>query len=123
MKLDRNINSDGGGKYALVHMRKLRAILEGSPHNMNTQAVSHAVELLIDQGVVSLGDESPEDQFFVMKYKDKFTPDGLRGYAESVARELKKPLDPHVRRHLVEYAEEMFSQAHQARQTGSRIPD
>lgn len=44
MKLDRNINDDGGGKYAIVNMRKLRDLY--AQHALN--AYGEAAEIAGD---------------------------------------------------------------------------
>lgn len=62
MKLDRNINPDGKGKYALLNLRK------------NT---------------VEWGTE-PEGQFFVIKYKDFFAVPALKAYAKAVLAEAER---------------------------------
>lgn len=57
MKLDRNINPDGRGKYALINLRR------------NT---------------IEWGGPTPEEQFFVLKLKDEFAAPALRAYAAAV---------------------------------------
>lgn len=79
MKLDRNANPDGTGKYALLNLRK-----KPQP---GSQAEA-AIKLLAKQGYLTFGNETPTDQFFVMKYKDQFTADGLAGYADAVDKYL-----------------------------------
>lgn len=59
MKLDRNINHDGRGKYALINLRTNK---------------------------VEWGEEG---QFFVLKYKDIFAEAALRAYARAVRDEAK----------------------------------
>jgi hypothetical protein len=109
MKLDRNINPDGRGKYALINLRKA----DGIPWDHPTyDKVQEALKMLADVGVLTWGNESPGDQFFVMKYKDKFTADGLGAYAVAAARAGE-----------VEYADELFREENRARQIGNRTPD
>ncbi len=55
MKLDRNINPDGRGKYALIKLR----------------------ELYIDHG------DTPDTEFFVIRLKDKYAEAALRAYADA----------------------------------------
>jgi len=55
MKLDRNINPDGKGKYALINLRK---------------------------NIVEWG--GGDGQFFVIKYKDIFAAPALKAYANAV---------------------------------------
>lgn len=56
MKLDRNINDDGRGKYALINLRTNK---------------------------VEWGNE-PGNDFFVIKLKDRHAADALRAYADSI---------------------------------------
>lgn len=57
MRLDRNINPDGRGKYALINLRTNK---------------------------VEWGGPTAEEQFFVLKLKDEFAAPALRAYAEAV---------------------------------------
>ena len=57
MKLDRNINSDGKGKYALINLRTNK----------------------VEWGVVD-----SEEEFFVLKLKDRHSMVALIAYANSV---------------------------------------
>lgn len=123
MKLDRNTNPHGHGKYALINLRKLLPILNGSPNNIYKDEVTRAWNTLLERGVITMGHETQEDQFFVMKYGDKFTADGLAGYAAAVAAEILLVDDPAVKLELSEYAAEMCDQSHKARRIGNRIPD
>ena len=129
MKLDRNTNRGGRGKYALVNMRKLIPIIElgskcGSCVRLEDRADLNAFNRLVSRGIITLGNETPGDQFFVMKYKDKFTADGLRAYAMSVARELKREdLTTKERSELSEFCAQMSDEANEAQKLGNRIPD
>lgn len=62
MKLDRNTNRGGHGKYALVNMRKLVPILEAHPvDKLRTQEESEicsAFALLLKKGIITLGKAS-----------------------------------------------------------------
>ena len=60
MRLDRNVNQDGKGKYALLNLRK------------NT---------------VEWGRRGEEDEFFVIKLKDKYAAEALRAYAAAADRD------------------------------------
>lgn len=80
MKLDRNSNPDGRGKYALINLRTNK---------------------------VEWGDE---DQFFVIKYKDRFAEAALRAYAAAVRECAASPtLDPQGE--LSEFAAEIEREA------------
>ena len=134
MKLDRNTNRGGRGKYALVNMRKLIPILDkaekwdgikartDSDPTDEELAIENAFNILVNRGIISLGNETPGDQFFVMKYKDKFTSAGLRGYAESIIKDIGN-LEGVEFKSLAEYAQQIISEANIAQQLGNRIPD
>lgn len=129
MKLDRNTNPKGHGKYALVNMRKFYPIFEADQSNPLVRSgkeasdpIVTAFQLLVKEGIISLGNETPGDQFFVMKYKDKFTSSGLRGYAEAIIKELADLEGPQFSS-LAEYAQQIISEANAAHEIGNRIPD
>lgn len=75
MKLDRDINADGKGKYALIKLR----MLPDRPHN-----VEHLVSMLCDHPeAVVLGDVGSADEFFPIMLKDAFAQDALIVYART----------------------------------------
>jgi hypothetical protein len=78
MKLDRNINPDGKGKYALI---KLRMVDEGCEEvtSFGVHVAWHFPDEAIDFG------RGGED-FFVIRLKDRFAEAALRAYAQE-ARE------------------------------------
>lgn len=123
MKLDRNVNRGGHGKYALVNMRKVVPMLDAAaPMNRDIEEYPpelKAFMLLVEKGIITLGNETPGDQFFVMKYKDKFTHDGLSAYAGAVMREGFRTRDAS----LHEYADQIMAEAAAAKELGNRIPD
>jgi hypothetical protein len=59
MKLDRNVNDDGKGKYSLINNR--------------TGETQHG--------------DTPEDEFFVIKLKDKYAQAALVSYANAAAQD------------------------------------
>jgi hypothetical protein len=59
MKLDRNVNANGKGKYSIINNR--------------TGQVEHG--------------DNPEDQFFVIKLKDKYAQAALLAYANAAAQD------------------------------------
>ncbi len=67
MKLDRNINADGRGKYALIKLRT-------SPIQPGTGMAT------VDMKDVDFGD-TPETDFFVIRLKDKYAAPALAAYA------------------------------------------
>lgn len=134
MKLDRNINPDGAGKYALVNMRRLRAVQAAVQTERSSftaiaaaAAATSAMATLQDLGIISFGNETPGDQFFVMKYKDKFTGPGLQAYAEAVQIEAQYAAhsrgEKALTSSLMEYANQIHEEAILARRSGNRIPD
>jgi hypothetical protein len=84
MKMDRNINDDGQGKYALVNLRKLRALT-----GEQREAADKAIEQLASSGVLEWGDVNTPDEFFPIKLKDKHAARALQAYADSI-----EPEDP-----------------------------
>jgi len=86
MRLDRNVNPDGRGKYALINLRTNK---------------------------VEWGNET---QFFVIKYSDEFAFAALKAYSEAVLKkaiELAKT-NGELAASLKEFSYEMFVEAHQA---------
>jgi hypothetical protein len=77
MKLDRNINPDGRGKYALVLLRNVNAMPEGEQKN----EVLRCLDILSEHDVVDLGDENTDGEFFVLRLRDVGAPIALGAYA------------------------------------------
>lgn len=77
MKLDRNINGDGKGKYALVRLRGTEKESEAYDCLSTLDALGH-----LDWGIVGA-----KDEFFVVKLRDKYAPGALKGYADAVMRD------------------------------------
>lgn len=95
MKLDRNINQSGKGKYALIRLRGIEAGSEAHRMLKALEAMGH-----LDWGVVG-----EPDEFFVMKFKDKFSYRGLMGYYKAITLEDKPDF---------EYAEAIMDMAKRA---------
>lgn len=76
MKLDRNINPDGRGKYALV---RLRGDL--------TDDERYALAILQGGGRLDWGRFGEPDEFWVIKLRDKYADAGLRGYADAARQD------------------------------------
>lgn len=110
MRLDRHINQDGRGKYALLKLR--RQELPISPEAME------AAELLKREGLLQFGNETEDAQFFVLKYTDKFAVRALEAYARAVWAEAARMGDPG----LVEFAEDMDREVLAAEKYGTRVP-
>jgi hypothetical protein len=107
MKLDRNINPDGRGKYALIKLRKIT----DEDFNEMLESRRDKRPFALPSEALTLGDEKGE-QFFVLKYKDKRTAPALRAYAKAVRDEIGTN-----KRHaadLEEFALEIEQEADQA---------
>jgi hypothetical protein len=117
MKLDRNVNPDGTGKYALVNFRKAKALTPDAAVRFDI-----ALGELMDLGVVTLGNESPGDQFFVMKYKDRFTCDALRAYAVAASDHAVMIKGYPGSREIGEFADDIFAEVEKAAAVGKEIP-
>lgn len=96
MKLDRNANPDGRGKYALIKLRNVAAMKEP----VKTQ-VEQALLSLVQVGVLDPGAQ-PDTEFFVIRVKDKYAAAALAAYALQAYRD-----DP-------EYCREVFALAKRA---------
>ena len=76
MKLDRNINPDGRGKYALLNLRDT---------DLRLDEIKVRLTEALGPGVLEFGDND-QTEFFVIKLKDKYAAEALATYA-SKARE------------------------------------
>lgn len=85
MKLDRNLNADGRGKYGLILNRRIKQIEEtyGTADGSAGAAVLAALATLVSFGVIDWG-ATPETEFFVMRLKDEHAGAGLAAYASDV---------------------------------------
>lgn len=79
MKLDRNINPSGKGKYALNKMRKI----SGDPRT----AQELAAAILANPECVEFGMVGTEGEFWVTKLKDRHAQPSLLAYAGSALTE------------------------------------
>ncbi len=73
MQLDRDINPDGKGKYALLNLRKI----PGDPRTPEELAAA----ILAHPEAVEWGCVGQQDEFFVVKLKDKYAGAALHAYA------------------------------------------
>ena len=71
MKLDRNINGNGRGKYALLKLRKLDDWLQSGATAEVPAPIREAIALLEREGMLDWGDK-PETEFFLIRLKDKY---------------------------------------------------
>lgn len=115
MKLDRNKNANGTGKYALLNLRNIPLF--------NKQEINDAIEVLKSNHVLTFGNESPGEQFFVMKHKDKFTAPALVAYANAVAEFCSAlPENDPLRSELNEFGAEVLAEARAASNIPHKIP-
>ncbi len=100
MKLDRNFNADGRGKYALLLQRR-RADIARDHGGLGglSEAVEAAIKTLVGAGVLDHGD-TPESEFFVIRLKDQFAPNAL--FAYGMAAEING--EPEYARDIIEMA-------------------
>ncbi len=81
MKLDRNTNETGQGKYALLKMRDLYLF---EPQSLNDPSpIGDALELLASNGLLDYGEAGTEREFFVIRLRDKYAAAALFAYAEA----------------------------------------
>lgn len=79
MKLDRNDNSDGLGKYALILLRELRRYETLGTFNAE---ISAALETLEKAGALDWGNAGSGGEFFLIRLKDRGAEAALRAYAD-----------------------------------------
>ena len=90
MKLDRNVNGNGSGKYGLVNNRRLaqiRAWDGGDGEILDQQAVEDAINLLTRAKVIEWGYHGTPEEFFVVKLKDRYSRVALHAYADEAHRD------------------------------------
>lgn len=73
--------SDSDRKYALIKLRRLREVYSGLSSG-RTEELSRAFALLNEYGLIDYGLE-PENEFFVIRLKDKYASDALFRYSLS----------------------------------------
>lgn len=84
MKLDRNINDNRRGKYALLKLRKLDEFAEvDDPFQQVAPKIVEAIKTLETAGILDWGTTGTDAEFFVMRLKDKHARLALYAYAES----------------------------------------
>lgn len=91
MKLDRNLNATGRGKYALLKLRRLAEIdTPGNPDHIHRAGVRHALRLLQNCGILDYGD-TVDSEFFVIRLKDRCARGALETYAHGARFLLDDP--------------------------------
>jgi predicted transcriptional regulator len=109
MKLERNINGTGRGKYGLIKTRRLAEIDDAAEHQRrnvtgitdmrNQERVRYAISILEDAGVIEWGEPGTEGEFFVIKLRDLHARAALTAYCDDIAKD-----SPH---HDVEYQKDV----------------
>ena len=79
MRLDRNINLDGKGKYALIKLREI----PGFPKTSEELAQA----ILEYPQCVDWGIKGSDSEFMTIRLKDKYAPAALFAYAAEAAKE------------------------------------
>lgn len=87
MDMDRNINPDGCGKYAVINLRRLNQ-LAGHVGTFQrwTPEVEQALKTLEGLGVLEWGRVGDPDEFFLVKLKDPSSKPCLLAYANDIRR-------------------------------------
>jgi hypothetical protein len=78
MKLARNTTPGGKCKYALISLEKVARTEDPSGR------IAQALQDLEQAGILDYGLPGTEREFFAMLLRDRNTPSGLLGYAQSV---------------------------------------
>ena len=108
MKLDRNVNANGRGKYALLKLRKLDEFTDpAGPFQKVAEPIVAAIKTLDDAGILDWGVQGTEAEFMVIRLKDKYAKEALWAYGNEADK------DDH------EYAAEIFEMAYRS---GSNSP-
>lgn len=94
MRLDRNENESGKGKYALVRLRGIEAGSEAHSLLKRLYELGH-----LDWGIVGQPDE-----FFVIKLRDKYADKAITAYADAVMDDAPRQIDAEKYKSLVHYA-------------------
>lgn len=128
MKLDRDVNKDGVGKYAVVNMRKVREIegrcgaLSSAPYLR--EDVRNALDLLEQVGVLDYG--RGEKDFFLIRLADRFAYRALHAYAMAVYADAVQAdeASKENRKSLLEYSEAVLALAQKAEHwANKKTPD
>lgn len=118
MKLDRNVNPDGLGKYALIELRKLHT---AEKVQLTRKTTDESDEISLPRRAVNFGGP---DQFFVIKYKDRFALAAMEAYAEAVRTyAYHEEVDDDKIKSLVEYYKELQDQIKLIRCYPPQTPD
>lgn len=75
MRLDRNTNPTGKGKYALINLRKI----QGDPRTPSDMADA----IKANPAAIEFGFVGAQDEFWPIKLKDKYAAAALAAYADA----------------------------------------
>jgi hypothetical protein len=87
MKLDRNENDNGLGKYAILKLRELAAFRRPTTFGGYPDDIEEALRVLERRGILDWGVEGTEAEFFLIRLKDKYAQAALYAYAEAIVAE------------------------------------
>lgn len=94
MKLDRHINDDGLGKYAVINLRRLQELCGGqTTFERWTPGVAQALKTLDEVGALEWGRTGEQDEFFLIKLRDRYAEAGLKAYADAARVDDKEYAD------------------------------
>jgi len=98
MKLDRNINEDGLGKYAILNLRRLGSFIDpADPFANVAEPIATALKTLEKAGILDWGRQGSESEFFVIKLKDCYAQNALSAYATTAALDGEKEYSEEIR--------------------------
>lgn len=103
MKLDRNINNDGAGKYALLKLRVYRDLADDA-----RKRAADAMALLEGYGILDWGIPESESEFFLIRLKDKYAGDAIRAYADAVQKDAQQERNEVASRDKYQWAVEVL---------------
>lgn len=109
--MDRNINADGRGKYALVLMRNYPSKITDPE---DAQSVASALMTLESYGMLDYGQVESPSEFFLIRLKDKYAGDAIRAYADAVQRDAQYETDEAASKDKYQWALEVLKIAGRA---------
>ena len=86
MKMDRNINEGGMGKYALSRLRHLANFRSHDTWQTLSPEISGALATLANAGILDWGYFGTDGEFFVIRMRDENAQVALLAYADSAER-------------------------------------
>lgn len=104
MKLDRNINPDGRGKYALIKLR-----LSTINRHLVDAAKAAEHDVLVEPDAIDFGNTADSD-FFVIRIKDKYAAAALDAYAVAATKD-----DPEYANQIAELAQQAMDHQNKRR--------